>query len=484
MGENDAVSDSEVHFLSIAELGRALRAGELSPVALAEALLARIDALDGSLGAFQLITPERALAAARAAETLLDAGEDLGPLHGIPYAAKDLYDVRGLPTTAGTRLLADNVAGADAAVVARLARAGMVLLGKTKTVQFAYGGAGVNRDLGTPHNPWHREHHLPGGSSSGSGVAVAAGMAPMALGSDTGGSVRIPAGLCGITGLKTTVGQVTRAGVYPLSWSLDSVGPLTRSVEDAALVYQALQGPDAGDDTTLGRPLQDVLSRLSDGVEGLRIGIAETVFFDGAHPEVAAAVRDAAEVLAGLGARVETMAFPAAADAVALNPRGLVIAAEAYAVNRRFVDEHYEELDPIVASRIVKGRDISAADYLQTTLDWKRLRPEAVRQLADVDAVICPTTPIPACPLAEADSDIETYSQRNLMYLRNTAIGNVLDLCGLSVPCGVTVDGLPVGLMIYGKPFQEDMVLRIGHAYQGATEWHLRRPDLGWAAGG
>ncbi len=475
------MTDSAPHYQSIAALGRRLRSGELSPVALTEALLGRIADLDGSLGAFQLVSADRALAAARAAQANLAAGQDLGPLHGIPYAAKDLFDVGGLPTTAGTRLLGDNIAHADAAVVARLARAGMILLGKTKTVQFAYGGAGVNRDLGTPHNPWHRTHHLPGGSSSGSAVSVAAGMAPAALGSDTGGSVRIPAALCGITGLKTTVGQVSRAGVYPLSFSLDSVGPLTRSVEDAALLYQAMQGPDAGDDSTHGRALQDVMTGLRDGVAGLRIGIAETVFWDDAHPQVAAAVRASAEVFEALGAHVRSFDFPAAADAVALNPGGLVIAAEAYAVNRRFIDEHYDELDPIVASRMIKGRDIAAVDYLQTTHDWKRLRLEAVRQLMDVDALLCPTTPIPACTLAEVSDDMEVYSHMNLMYLRNTAIGNILDLCGLSVPCGLTGDGLPIGLMIYARPFREDVVLRIGHAYQQATEWHLQQPDLSWA---
>ena len=474
------MSDDEYGYLSIAELGSRFRRGELSPVALTEALLARIEALDGPLGAFQLVSAERALAAARAAETTLAAGQDLGPLHGIPYAAKDLFDVGGLPTTAGTDLLADNVAARDCAVVAKLARAGMVLLGKTKTVQFAYGGAGVNTIMGTPHNPWNRTHHLPGGSSSGSGVCVAAGMAPMALGSDTGGSVRIPAALCGVTGLKTTVGQVSRAGVYPLSWSLDSVGPLTRSVEDAALVYQAIQGPDANDETTRGRALQDVLARLRDGIEGYRIGIAETVFWDDADAGVAAAVRSAAEVFETLGARVRSMDFPAAADAVALNPRGLVIAAEAYTLNRKFLDSHYESLDPVVAARMIKGRDISAADYLQTTLDWKRLRREAVHQLADVDAVLCPTTPIAACPLAGTQADMNVYAEKNLMYLRNTAIGNILDLCGLSVPCGFTADGMPIGLMIYARPFEEDRVLRIGHAFQQATDWHLRHPELDW----
>jgi len=474
--------DSDFDYLSIAELGHRFRRRELSPVDLTQSLLARIEAFDGALGAFQLVTPERALAAARAAEATLAAGQDLGPLHGIPYAAKDLFDVAGLPTTAGTDLLADNVAPADATVIARLARAGMVFLGKTKTVQFAYGGAGINTVMGTPHNPWHAKHHLPGGSSSGSGVSVAAGLAPMALGSDTGGSVRIPAALCGITGLKTTVGQVSRAGVYPLSWSLDSVGPLARSAEDAALIYQAIQGPDANDDTTCGRPLQNVLAGLRDGVKGLRIGIAETVFWEDAEPEVAASVRSAAEVFEALGATVHGMDFPAAADAVALNPRGLVIAAEAYTLNRRFIDAHYESLDPIVAARMIKGRDVSAADYLQTTLDWKRVRRETVRQLANVDAVLCPTTPIAACPIAGLETDMSAYAEKNVLYLRNTAIGNILDLCGLSVPCGFTGDGLPVGLMIYGRPFEEDMVLRIGHAYQQATDWHLRHPSLEWVS--
>ena len=219
------MADMPLPVQTISELARQIQAGTLSPVDLTEQCLARLDALDGTLKAFRLVHRERALAAAQAAELALRAGQDVGPLHGIPYAAKDLFDVKGLPTTAGSNLLHDAIATEDSAVTARLARAGMVLLGKTNTVQFAYGGVGINHDHGTPHNPWQKTHCVPGGSSSGSGVAVAAGIVPMALGSDTGGSVRIPASLCGTVGLKTTVGQVSRAGVFPLSWSLVRLVP-------------------------------------------------------------------------------------------------------------------------------------------------------------------------------------------------------------------------------------------------------------------
>ena len=231
------MADLVLPYETITSLSARIRAGELSPVACAEELLRRIAVLDGRLRSFIRVMPERALAQARAAESALQSGADPGPLHGIPFAAKDLFDVKGVPTTAGTRLLAGNVAGQDCTVVRKLTAAGTVLLGKTYTVQFAYGAAGVNHDQGTPHNPWHAVPHAPGGSSSGSAVAVAAGLVPMALGTDTGGSVRVPAALCGIVGLKTTVGRVSRAGVYPLCWTLDSVGPITRCVEDAALVY-------------------------------------------------------------------------------------------------------------------------------------------------------------------------------------------------------------------------------------------------------
>lgn len=475
------MAETPLAFATITELAAQIRSGALSPVTLTETVLERVGALDKRLHAFIAVTRDRALAEARAAETLLRGGHDLGPLHGIPYAAKDLYDVKGVATTAGTRLLADNVAARDSEAVRRLAAAGMVLAGKTYTVQFAFGGVGINHDQGTPHNPWSATPHAPGGSSSGSGVAVASGLVPMALGSDTGGSVRIPAALCGTVGLKTTVGRISRAGVYPLSWTLDSVGPLARSVEDAALVYQALQGADPADETTRGVPPADVLTLLKAGVKGLSIGFGETVFFDDVDAEIVAAVREAGRVLRDLGARVESVAVPEAAEAMGEQRRAQVIAAEALAVNGRFIDQHFDALDPIISHRMKSGRNLSATDYFGVLRQWAGLRERITRTLADVDALLVPATLIPPRPIAAIDQSPETYVEANGRYLRNTSLGNNLNLCAVVLSCGFTRDGLPIGLMVYAKPFDETAALRVAWAYEQATDWHRRRPDLAWA---
>lgn len=470
-----------LHFQTLTALARRLRSGEIGSLALAERFLERAGALDGKLHAFQRVLRDRALAQARAAESALRAGIDLGPLHGLPWVAKDLFDVAGEPTTAGTHLLDGTRARADAAAVRKLERAGMVLLGKTHTVQLAYGGVGINTDQGTPHNPWHPTAHAPGGSSSGTAVAMAAGLAPAGLGTDTGGSVRIPAALCGVVGLKTTVGRVSRAGVYPLSFSLDSVGPLARSVEDAALVYRELLGEDPDDETTRGVPVDDPLRDLAAGVKGMRLAFAETVFFEEVDPEIEKAVRDAGRVLRDLGATVESIGLPEAAEALKLNARGLVIAAEAYAVNQELLETHFDEMDPVVRERMRAGREITGPEYFRRTRRWSALRREVERSLGRVDALLVPTTMIPPLPVAPLAASLDLYAQRNVQYLRNTAIGNILGLCGLSLPCGFTGAGLPVGLMIYGRAFAEATVLRVGHAYEQATTWHERTPDLAWA---
>jgi aspartyl-tRNA(Asn)/glutamyl-tRNA(Gln) amidotransferase subunit A len=471
------------HWQSLTELSHHIHSGALSPVELMEHFLARVEALDGALHGFRLVPRERALAAARAAELALRAGQDAGPLHGIPYAVKDLIDVQGLPTTAGTDLLKDNIATTDATIVRRLNQAGMVLLGKTQTVQFAFGAPGINHHHGTPHNPWQRTPHVPGGSSSGSGVAVGAGMVPMALGTDTGGSVRIPAALCGVVGLKTTVGQVSRAGVFPLSWTFDSVGPLTRSVEDAALVYQAMRGPDPDDASTQGiAPHEDVLTGLKDGVRGLRLAFAETAFWDQTDPEIVSAVRACGDVLANLGAHVTSMPFPEAAEALEANDNGVISAVEAYLEHHQRLGDRFREYDPVVTYRIMLGQEASALEYLQTLRRCEALRDKARQALRDVEALLVPTTMLPALPLEDVDASLDAYKHWNPRYSRNTRVGNVLGMCALTVPCGFTSKGLPIGLMVCGKGFDEATVLRIGYAYEQATEWHRRTPDLSWAA--
>jgi aspartyl-tRNA(Asn)/glutamyl-tRNA(Gln) amidotransferase subunit A len=293
--------------------------------------------------------------------------------------------------------------------------------------------------------------------------------------------VRIPSSLCGITGLKTTVGRVSRSGVYPLSWTLDSIGPLTRSVEDAALIYDCIHGADLRDETTLGLNPQDVLTGLKDGVKELRLAFAESVLWEDVDPEVEKAVRESGNVFHDLGAQVMSIEFPEAEEARNLNPRGLIIAAEAYTHNKKWLDTHFDDLDPVIAHRMILGKEISASEYLRNLLDWQRLRGKVLHTLRDIDALLVPTTPIPAIPLSQVDTDMKAYAEANLRFLRNTSIGNTLNLCALSLPCGFTGEGLPVGLMIYGKPFQEDTVLRIGFAFQEATDWHHRRPDLMWA---
>jgi len=473
---------TDIHFASLGRLADGLARGEFSSRELVEHFAARVAALEPALHAFRLTLLDEARGEADARDAERAAGRARGPLHGLPYVAKDLFDVAGHATSAGCPLLESAPpATRHASVVDRLEAAGMVLLGKTHTVQFAYGGAGVNTQHGTPHNPWKREHHLPGGSSSGSGVAVAAGMAPMGLGTDTGGSVRIPASLCGISGLKTTVGRISRAGVYPLSWSLDSVGPLCRDVADAARVLDVLNGEDDADPSTHGRARERFAVPGAGRLDGLRVAVAETVFFDGADEDVAAAVRAAAGVFADLGAQVDSIAYPEAAEALELNPRGLVIAAEAWTVNRRLMEQHFDALDPMVSWRIAKGREVEAADYLETVSGWNALRARAAARFDAVDVLLCPATMYTARPLAAAEASLDAYSALNLGYLRNTAIGNILNLCGISVPCGLDGQGLPIGLMIYARPFGEATALRAAAAYQAATDHHLAHPALDWA---
>lgn len=474
------MTDSPLHDLSIAELSRRIRGGELTSVALTEHLLARIEALNGPLHAFNLVVAERAMAEAEAADAQLKAGQAVGALHGIPYGVKDIFDVGGLPTTAGSRTLGENVAAQDCTVTRQLREAGMIVLGKTITVEFAKGIAGMNSIQGTPHNPWHKVPHIPGGSSAGSAVAVASGMAPMALGSDTGGSVRAPASLCGIVGLKTTVGRVSRHGVFPLSWTLDSVGPLTRTVEDAALVYQAMQGEDRNDDTTVGVQTHDVMPKLKAGVKGLRVGIPRDFFFDDLDPQVEKAIADSAAVFRDLGAHVVEMDYPEAREAQAVRPS--LSSVEACVIHAERLRTMVDQMDPLVGPRMLGDLDRPAMEYAAALRRMHAMRrTQLTGSLRDIDILLTPTVPEPALPVAAFGPSLEVYAALSKRFSDNTATGNVLGLCGLSVPCGISEKGLPIGLMIYAKPFAEGVLLRAGYAYEQATEWGAKRPDLGWA---
>jgi len=469
----------ELTGLCITALSRRIHEGTLSPIELMEAVLTRTERLDPGLNAFRPLDREGALRGAQAAQMALAAGDDRGPLHGIPFAVKDIIDVRGWVTTAGSNALSNNVADTDATVVSRLREAGMVLAGKTQTVQFALGATGINHDHGTPHNPWAREHHVPGGSSSGSGVAVAARMVPMALGTDTGGSVRIPAALCGTVGLKTTVGQVSRAGVFPLSSTLDSVGPLSRSVEDAAFAYQAMHGRDVRDRSTAGAISQDVTRTLRAGLAGLRIGVPDSFFWDEVDPQVDQAVRAAIDLLADQGAIVTPLSLPEAAEAEAANPNRIISSVEACYAHEEILGPDFAGYDRALAHRIGPGREASGTAYLRACEQRIEIAQRAHARLADVDAFATPSTLLSAAPLATVDVP-ENFTAWTRKCARNTGIGNLLGLTALSVPCGFTDTGLPIGLMIHAKPRNEPTVLRIGYAYEQATDWHRQEPDLSW----
>jgi aspartyl-tRNA(Asn)/glutamyl-tRNA(Gln) amidotransferase subunit A len=462
--------------LSIAEVGDLFRRRALSPVELARAYLDRIQRLDGDLLAYITVLQDEALAAAAAAEREIARGEDRGPLHGVPIALKDLVMTRGVRTTCGSRILRDWIPDTDATVARRLADAGAVLLGKLNMHEFAYGPTGVNPHYGTSRNPWDR-HRIPGGSSSGSGVAVAAGLCAGALGTDTGGSVRIPAALCGIVGLKPTYGRVSRAGVIPLAWSLDHVGPMTRTVEDAALLLQVLAGRDPADPSTPAVPVPDYRPALQGGVRGLRLGVPKDLFFERLDPEVRAAVTAAARSLEGLGAVVEEIPLPKIQHA---GPASFaIIASEAMAYHEAYLRTRAGEYGEDVRARLTTGQFVLAHQYLKAQRARQVIRADVDGVLTRVDALLLPTTPIPAPRPDEREVTVDGVTEDARWWLiRCTRPINVTGHPALSVPCGLTAAGLPIGLQVVGRAFDEATLLRIGHAFETVSPVRDRWPPL------
>jgi len=450
------------------ELARDIAARRLSPVELVEAFLARIEAREPKLQAFVEVYGEDARLAAKGAEQAIRSGHAVGPLHGVPIALKDLIEIEGRRVSGGCSIFRERVAQRTATLARRLIAHGMIVIGKTHTVEFAMGGWGTNSRMGTPWNPWDlKRHRTPGGSSSGSGVAVAAGLAPWAIGTDTGGSVRLPASWCGITGLKTTIGRVSTHGVLPLSPTLDTPGPMTRTVEDAALLYWAMQGADPLDPRTGSHAAEDPMPRLKRGVRGLRLARMPERERAICTPDVLAAYDAALVQLERLGAEVVTLELPyVLTDFVAHT--GDIISAEGYALMRDLVDDANAPLDEHVRPRLAAGRDITARAYLEALAKREAMKLEFAAALVDVDALLTPTTATPAVPVDEVD---QTGSPAHF-----TRFVNFLDLCALAVPNGFSADGLPCSLQIVCRGYDEATALRIGHAYQNATEWHLRTP--------
>jgi aspartyl-tRNA(Asn)/glutamyl-tRNA(Gln) amidotransferase subunit A len=455
---------------SIVETGELLRKRELSPVELTRNCLAQIEKLNPTLNAFITVTAELALALAHDAEAEILRGHWRGPLHGIPLALKDLIDTAGIRTTAASALFKDRVPTEDAEVVRRLKNAGAVLLGKQNLHEFAYGGSSMISYYGEVHNPWDPAH-IAGGSSGGSAAAVAAGLCFGAIGTDTAGSIREPAAQCGVVGLKPTYGRVSVRGVIPLSLSLDHVGPITCSVSDAALMLQAIAGYDEKDANSSKTPVGDYLAATRDGSRPARIGVPRKFFYEDLDPEVASAVELALGTLRTLGNSVSEIEVRVPTDRT-------LQTAESYACHAQFVSQSPELYQPETLRRIRKGESISDAEIEHARREQQQIRSEIHRVFEDVDVLVTPTTPIPAPAIAELKQDPELLRPREMVLLRNTRPGNVWGLPAISIPCGSTTAGLPIGLQIMGPHWEEGRILQLAYAYEQATAWHKRSPKL------
>lgn len=458
--------------LSLLGLAEKLKARDLSPVEATQACLERIDATEARLNAYVEVLPETAYAVAKQAEAEIAAGHWKGPLHGVPIAIKDLYDLAGIATTSSSRQRTDWVPEVDSTVVARLKAAGAVIVGKTHTHEFAYG-------ITTPttRNPWDRQR-IPGGSSGGSGATVASGGAFMAMGTDTGGSIRIPASVCGTVGLKPTYGRVSRTGITPLSWGLDHAGPLTRTVADAAACLQVLAGYDPHDPGSLGASVPDFSAELDKGVQGLRIGVPTNYFFEHVDAEVEAAVRTAHEKLASLGANLVEVALPMAEQIIAVE--FAILMPEASAYHRHMLRQTPHLYNDDVRLALEAGAMISATDYIHAQR-VRNLIQQEFRKLYDrMDIMLAPSVTSPAV-VAGTESIIWDDGTREPLlsaYSRFAAPANVTGLPALSVPCGFSSQGLPIGFQAIGRPLDESTVLRLGAAYQAVTDWHEKHPGI------
>jgi aspartyl-tRNA(Asn)/glutamyl-tRNA(Gln) amidotransferase subunit A len=469
------MATNELCFLSIAQLAEQIQKKAVSPVEVTQAYLDRIATIDPKLNSYLTITAERALQEARTAEAEIRANAYRGPLHGIPLAHKDIVDTKGIKTTCASKVLKDNVPDYDAAVIERLQAAGSVLLGKLNMNEFAT--MLPSQYFGRVNNPWNLAH-TPGGSSSGSGVAVAAGLCAGSLGTDTGGSIRIPAAFCGIVGLKATHGRVSLFGVTPLAWSLDHIGPMTRTVKDAALMLQVVAGYDARDLISSETSVSNYTAKLTGDIKGLRLGVPKQFFPEYTDPDVKAAFDAAVKVLAGLGARIEEVKLPSLDDVWSTIAQ-VILNGEANAWHEPYLKAQAEDYGPGVRKFLERGKPTLATDYVRAQRAKTQLCRDMDTAFAHIHALLTPGELVPP-PAHEARTATIAGREVSLMaaLISATCPFNITGQPALTVPCGFTSSGLPIALQIVGKAFDEATVLQVGHAYEVQTPWHERRPSI------
>ena len=468
---------SELPFLSATELGSLIKSREVSPVEATEAYLERIPQVDGKLNSYITVTAERAMADARQAEQEIVSGKYRGPMHGIPIGIKDQVYTKGILTTGGSTILKDFVPTEDATVVTKLNEAGAVLLGKLNMSEFAMGDA-FEHPYGRPHNPWDLSRNA-GTSSSGSSAATAAFLCATSLGEDTGGSIRGPASFCGLVGIRPSWGRVSRHGVLGASWSMDQVGPISRTVSDCAITLAAIAGHDPKDGYTWDIPVPDYLAALSGGVQGLKIGvITERVQGDAVDPQVRDLVVQAIAQLGELGAVVSEIDIPLIAQSAVISTT--VTYGDVSGVHREGIDQRLKEYDYNIQLRLITGAILPAQAHQKAVRLRHMLRQQILDALEQVDVLVMPTSSIPASPLPEKAGVESKEAFMEMLGGRRsfTAPFNLASVPALSINCGFTSEGLPVGLQIAGKPFDESMVFRVAHAYEQATDWHTRRPPV------
>jgi aspartyl-tRNA(Asn)/glutamyl-tRNA(Gln) amidotransferase subunit A len=468
---------SDLPGLSIAAAARLIRKGEVSPTELFNSSLREIEKHNSTLRAFISITEESGKKAAAAAELMLSAGYDLGPLHGIPLGIKDNIAIKGERTTAGGKILENWHPDKDATIISRLKQAGAVFVGKTNMHEYAWGGTSANPHYGHVRNPWDTSK-FPAGSSGGSGAAVAASLCYGALGTDTGGSIRLPSAINGVVGLRPTYGRVSNSGIIPLAWTMDTAGPMTRTVEDCALLFNAIAGPDPTDPATASVPVDDFLSRLSVGVKGLRIGIVPSYFFSHIQQDVKHAVESALKTFEALGAHVVEVDIKHIEGNI--SAQLTIESAEPSTYHQKSLRERPGDFGDDVRTLLEVGEMLLATHYLQAQRYRTLLRNEFLEAFKHVDVFICPTLPFTATDLGATTVEIESGVQEDMLsaIMQFTGVASLTGLPSLNVPCGFDSGGLPVGMQIIGAPFTESRLFSVGHSFQCATDFHTRRPDL------